>query len=335
MTDRQAMVVSEPTAEDQHVQATNYFNAEQMYQAYLAQDPVRVAANDAFDQAMARTTFDTPMQAANVVPIKQPQEQMGFWQTLKLLNAAALHVEAHYAKVAAEYAWMLVKAPVQLIKGIGDAQAGADMMRAYNKGLTHDSAIWNAGHQRVTQSGPELLEGVVGTAALAIPVGKVISPAVKLFAPVAEKLGGSALVARASDWGLFGKGGKNIQTLTVEETNVANLGHYRPTAKLPRNQHGEPIPYSERPHSQIGTAKSRKAGDYTQAREWGYDESGQLVHTKTIDFTDHGRPQNHPNPHQHRITPNTTGGTPRKASAEPLTIDVIISNLEQQSPGGW
>lgn len=44
-----------------------------------------------------------------------------------------------------------------------------------------------------------------------------------------------------------------------------------------------------------------------------FDEHGKPV--RDIDFTDHGRPQNHPNPHQHINYPNPTGGTP---SRDPL-----------------
>ena len=40
---------------------------------------------------------------------------------------------------------------------------------------------------------------------------------------------------------------------------------------------------------------------------------------RDIDFTDHGRSQNHPNPHQHRYKPNGSGGTPnRSKEPEPL-----------------
>ncbi len=42
------------------------------------------------------------------------------------------------------------------------------------------------------------------------------------------------------------------------------------------------------------------------------DTQGRPV--KDIDFTDHGRPQNHPNPHEHKWKPNPTGGTPTTPS---------------------
>jgi hypothetical protein len=91
-------------------------------------------------------------------------------------------------------------------------------------------------------------------------------------------------------------------------------GSYRPDRTLPRDKHGNPVPDTNAPHTQLGTKRGRN-GDYTQARE--FDGNGKPV--RDIDFTDHGRPQNHPNPHQHRYVPNETGGTLRRLKdAEPL-----------------
>ncbi len=39
---------------------------------------------------------------------------------------------------------------------------------------------------------------------------------------------------------------------------------------------------------------------------------------RDIDFTDHGRPQNHTYPHQHRWVENPTGGSLRRGDTEPL-----------------
>ena len=72
---------------------------------------------------------------------------------------------------------------------------------------------------------------------------------------------------------------------------------------------------SDAPHTQLGTKKGSK-GTYPQARE--FDQYGNPV--RDIDFIDHGRPQNHPNPHQHEHLPNPTGGTPeRSKNPEPVT----------------
>ena len=81
-----------------------------------------------------------------------------------------------------------------------------------------------------------------------------------------------------------------------------------PDRKLPRDKDGRPQPHTDRPHSQLGRREGRN-GEYDQAREFG--ENGEVK--RDIDFTDHGRPDTHPNPHQHRTEPNPTGGTPRRS----------------------
>jgi len=96
-------------------------------------------------------------------------------------------------------------------------------------------------------------------------------------------------------------------------------GSYRPDRPLPRDKNGNPVPDTDLPHTQLGS-KSGRRGKYTQAREWGYDENGKLVPKRDIDFTDHGRPVEHPNPHQHDFVPNPTGGTPQHGPAKPLEI---------------
>ena len=81
---------------------------------------------------------------------------------------------------------------------------------------------------------------------------------------------------------------------------------------FPRDANGNPIPDSQYPHTQLATAHGRK-GDYPTAREWGPD--GQPV--RDVHWTDHGRPLNHTDPHQHPFTPNPSGGTPKHGKAEP------------------
>jgi hypothetical protein len=103
--------------------------------------------------------------------------------------------------------------------------------------------------------------------------------------------------------GRLGKIGVGVSKVT----RGGKPGSYRPDRALPRDKNGNPIPDSNAPHTQLGTKKGRN-GDYTQARE--FDANGKPV--RDIDFTDHGRPQNHPNPHQHRYVPNDTGGTLRR-----------------------
>lgn len=112
-----------------------------------------------------------------------------------------------------------------------------------------------------------------------------------------------------------------MQNLLGGDGSVVNAdgapGDYSPGDPLPRDRRsGDPLPDPEATgaHSRIGTKESRRGGSYTQARE--FDADGNPV--RDIDFTDHGRPQNHTNPHQHRHIPQEQGGTRRRGSAEPL-----------------
>ncbi|WP_308812531.1 RHS repeat-associated core domain-containing protein [Stenotrophomonas sp. HMWF003] len=88
-----------------------------------------------------------------------------------------------------------------------------------------------------------------------------------------------------------------------------------PDGPLPTKPSGEPAPDPDAagPHTQLGQRDGRN-GKYDQARE--FDGSGRPV--KTIDFTDHGRPGNHTNPHEHPHEPSATGGTPSRGRARPL-----------------
>lgn len=88
-----------------------------------------------------------------------------------------------------------------------------------------------------------------------------------------------------------------------------------PDRNLPRDPYGNPVPdpEAEGPYTQLGQKDGRN-GSYDQARE--FDANGRPV--RDIDFTDHGRPNNHPNPHQHDYLPNGTGGTPQRGPTRPL-----------------
>jgi hypothetical protein len=84
---------------------------------------------------------------------------------------------------------------------------------------------------------------------------------------------------------------------------------------LPRSEHGVDLPSSNSPHTQIGWRESRFS-PYRQTREWGYN--GRKI--KTTDWTEHGRPKIHTNPHDHHYTPNTTGGTQKRDKSQPFKI---------------
>lgn len=95
-------------------------------------------------------------------------------------------------------------------------------------------------------------------------------------------------------------------------------GNRFPDRVLPTKSGGEPAPDPDAggPHTQLGQREGRN-GKYDQARE--FDGQGRAI--KTIDFTDHGRPGSHTNPHEHPYESNGTGGTPSRAKARPLNGD--------------
>ncbi|QVL57757.1 MAG: hypothetical protein KFB93_01390 [Simkaniaceae bacterium] len=96
-----------------------------------------------------------------------------------------------------------------------------------------------------------------------------------------------------------GSGAKTTKEIRKSEDVFVN------NKELPRHPRtDEPLPEVDVPHTQLGTKEGRK-GEYVQARE--FDAEGKPI--RDIDFTDHGRPQNHPNPHQHIYRDNLTGGT--------------------------
>ncbi|MBL7997355.1 MAG: hypothetical protein JNL32_01835 [Candidatus Kapabacteria bacterium] len=78
---------------------------------------------------------------------------------------------------------------------------------------------------------------------------------------------------------------------------------YVPPVPLERDENGKAKPSSPYPHTQLGTreSKSRPGTTYPQARE--FDADGRPV--RDIDFTDHGRPSKHTDPHEHKYDPNT------------------------------
>lgn len=107
----------------------------------------------------------------------------------------------------------------------------------------------------------------------------------------------------------------HAQDIKIPSISWKNTDVYAPDRPLPLDGYGVPIPEADVPHTEIGTKDGRK-GKYPQARE--FDGYGKPV--RDIDFTDHGRPQNHPNPHQHEHKPNPTGGTQiRDPKGQPVT----------------
>ena len=100
--------------------------------------------------------------------------------------------------------------------------------------------------------------------------------------------------------------------LSYEEDNRTSKDELRRSKK-----HDVPEPDPEAigyPHTQLGIKNSKRGYEYVQARE--FDADGNAI--KDIDFTDHNRPKEHTNPHQHRYIDNSTGGTKKRGKGEPL-----------------
>ena len=98
---------------------------------------------------------------------------------------------------------------------------------------------------------------------------------------------------------------------------------YVPDKPIPKGPHGEHKPDCDLPHTQLGTRSGRK-GKYPQTKEWGAkgDRGYDNNTPKDIkDWTDHGRPQNHPDPHMHKYDPKTG----KKGPAEPIFFPDLIT----------
>jgi RHS repeat-associated protein len=161
-------------------------------------------------------------------------------------------------------------------------------------------------------------EGDVGAAMIAGGCGAV-----------ACRAAGRALAAESGELGLLKPAGAGSRRL-VEPAEPSRVGlsgsaaggagrpAYVPTGPdarplpLPRGPNGTLAPSSTDPHTQIGWQEGRRGG-YVQTREFG--PNGQPV--KEVDWTNHGRPAQHTDPHVHDYVPNPTGGTPQHGPARP------------------
>jgi len=117
---------------------------------------------------------------------------------------------------------------------------------------------------------------------------------------------------------LAGKATKAVDEGAVKGTS----GSYAPERPLPRTKHGDPMPDSDAPHTQLGQ-RDDGYGSYNQARTWEVNPNGNgVTTTKDIDFSNHNSPDIHPNPHQHTLTPNNHKTAPKggyqRGGPEPL-----------------
>lgn len=117
----------------------------------------------------------------------------------------------------------------------------------------------------------EFCENPIRGAPLLVGVArKVAGPAIRATGPLIskskaalDKLNPNALVNR-----LFGRGG-------------VPPGTYRPARPLPRTKHGDPIPDSPYPHTQLGR-RTDNGNTYAQGREWVM-ENGRLRAKRDFD----------------------------------------------------
>ena len=155
---------------------------------------------------------------------------------------------------------------------------------------------------------------IVGGGAKAIVMAAITATALATGSKyAADKINKSREQKQREEWARQDE--ENERKKREEGERKRKGGHDKfPQRKLPRDSKGNPIPDTDAPHSQMGIRDGRN-GRYAQARE--FDGKGNPV--RDIDFTDHGRPHNHPNPHQHEYSKNPTGGTPsRSKNPKPL-----------------
>ena len=119
-----------------------------------------------------------------------------------------------------------------------------------------------------------------------------------------------------------------VTTSTAMQNLIAgDYSHPDSQRTLPKKSNGEPDPHADGAtgaHTQLGKKNGSK-GTYKQARE--FDSNGKLI--KDIDFTNHGRPKTHPNPHQHSWECNPAGGTPKRSKKADVLKNYIESNGKQ------
>lgn len=190
--------------------------------------------------------------------------------------------------------------PTQAGRGMG--RSTATSQSSYDAGQTAGDIVSVVmGVAETVAGGTTTVAAVgetVGTAGGAIPI------------TVAQGALGVAIAAEG-----FSTAKNGVKGLLNSDSKKDQSSGYQPKESLPRKENGEPAPDPEStgPHTQIGTRQGRD-GEYRQARE--FDGDGNPV--RDIDFTDHGRPETHTNPHQHLWQQNETGGTPRRGTPEPL-----------------
>ena len=166
----------------------------------------------------------------------------------------------------------------------------------------------NAYQERTPTTIYEICAGaVLGTSTVTRAVGRVLEPVAR---PVINALGRAGNAIR----GFFG-GGRAVasEARAVEAAPTVSAPSETPAPlPLPQGPNGELAPSSDYPHTQIGWQEGRRGG-YIQTRDFG--PNGQPL--RQVDWTNHGRPAEHTNPHVHDYVPNPTGGSPQHGPGRP------------------
>jgi len=146
-----------------------------------------------------------------------------------------------------------------------------------------------------------------GGLSIEVTAPTAVAGGVLLAEGAAETYAGSALATNAIN---------NFSNRRSESSTSNSTSSERTlNDNLRLDKNGKKIPDPEAAgteHTQLGTKKGRN-GRYRQARE--FNSANQEV--RDIDFTDHNRPNDHTNPHQHKYSGNGTGNR-KRGKAKPL-----------------
>jgi hypothetical protein len=204
------------------------------------------------------------------------------------------------------------KAESQIYDQISAAKAKGDTAKINSlintlppnsRGIAKDYAYGGATEIDMTPfvGGAGLAKGVI------VKGGKIaVGVAAEEFAAYETKKAAQAAAAKEAEALLAKKSIPNI-VKGEAQTTTSTAGTYRPPETLRRDPHGNPVPDSNTAHTQLGTRAGRN-GNYTQGRTWEPTPNGNVTPKKDIDFTNHGRPATHTNPHEHEWIPNPSGG---------------------------
>jgi RHS repeat-associated protein len=250
------------------------------------------------------------------------QYDIGFWA------GSLMHYNARqYSPVLGRFLQ-----PDTLVQDPGDPATLNRFSYVLNDPINHNDPT---GHCADPLSGTLCLIGVGAAGIAAAPVGLVVLGAVAvvavLYVTYELTVSANAEQNRQAIANVFAPMPKPMLSETAKENDgdveipglsepypethpvLWNPETRAPDIPLPRTEDGVNIPSSPNPHTQLGTRVGRDGVPYRQTREW--DENG--VPLRDTDWTDHGRPGLHANPHDHWWLPNPTGGSMQRGAPVP------------------